>query len=101
MNSIMEPNYIEYLESDSNIDNTNIINSSNNLSSYSSFTNKYSNVRFDKEYQLNLSNLDNHANFHMPLCMKNLQLGLKKSNKLKNSGRLQYTLALKGSVSYY
>ena len=34
---------------------------------------------------------------HMPLCMVNLQLGLKQDKKLKHWGRLQYGLFLKGA----
>ena len=35
------------------------------------------------------------ADNNMPLCMKNLHNGLKKDNKLKHWGRLQYGLFLK------
>lgn len=41
--------------------------------------------------------VDNAAEHHMPLCMKNLHLNLKHDHKLKHWGRLQYGLFLKGA----
>ena len=53
----------------------------------------------DEDYEasdLNHANVAAHLK-HMPLCMANLQLGLKSDKKLKHWGRLQYGLFLKGA----
>ncbi len=47
--------------------------------------------------KLSADQVDAAAETHMPLCMKNLQLALKREHKLKHWGRLQYGLFLKGA----
>lgn len=47
--------------------------------------------------KLTIDQIDNAAEVHMPLCMKNLHINLKREHKLKHWGRLQYTLFLKGA----
>lgn len=41
--------------------------------------------------------VDAVADNHMPLCMKNLHMSLKRDHKIKHWGRLQYGLFLKGA----
>lgn len=48
--------------------------------------------------KLSPEKIDEAAEFHMPLCMRQLQVTLKRENKLKHWARLQYGLFLKGAV---
>lgn len=56
----------------------------------------YAKVALERNLKLNLSDLDANAYNHFPLCMKEMHDHVRKEHHLRHTGRVQYTLFLKG-----
>ena len=56
----------------------------------------YSKMSLDKQKKFNLADIDIFAHQHYPLCMRELHRHVKQNHHLRHTGRLQYTLFLKG-----